>query len=80
MRLGRFLSLLFLGVAGVVLLTVWFFPTTTDFRTRNPFWNGLETFERQFQVTLLESLSELPEKPQKVTLNNFYESLLRLKN
>ena len=64
MRLVWFLGLLLPGMAAVVLLTVWFFPTTTDFRSQNPFWNGLRTFEHQFQVTLLESLSVLPEEPQ----------------
>lgn len=64
MRLGRFLGLVFLGMAGVVVLTVWFFPTTTDFRTQNPFWNGLRSLERQFQITLLESLSALPKEPR----------------
>ena len=64
MRLGRFLGLVFLGMAGIVVFTVWFFPTTTDFRTHNPFWNGLRSFESQFQITLLESLSTLPKGPQ----------------
>lgn len=64
MRLVWFFGLLLAGMAAVVLLTVWFFPTTTDFRTQNPFWNGLRAFERQFQITPLESLSVLPEEPR----------------
>ena len=52
MRLAWFLGLLLLGMAAVVLVTVWSFPTTTDFRTQNPFWNGLKAFENQFQRNL----------------------------
>ena len=63
MRLAWFLGILLPAMAVVVLLTVWFFPTTTDFRTQNPFWNGLRSFEREFQITPIESLSVLPEEP-----------------
>ena len=51
----RVLGILLLGMAAVVLVTVWFFPTTTDFRTQNPFWDGLKAFENQFQITHLEA-------------------------
>jgi hypothetical protein len=49
------------GLTIVVVLLVWFFPTSTDFHARNPFWNGLDDFRRDFQVESLESLPRNPE-------------------
>jgi hypothetical protein len=64
MHWWRFLGLLFLGTAIVVMLIVWFFPTDTHFQAQNPFWNGLNGFEKEFQATPLESLDDLPENGQ----------------
>ena len=41
MPVSRFFGLLFLGTAGIIMLTVWFFPTDIHFQVQNPFWNGL---------------------------------------
>ena len=68
MPLWRFLCFLLLGLLGMILLTVWFFPTTTDFRTQNPFWNGLENFSNEFAATAIDSLTALPEDTDNVVL------------
>jgi hypothetical protein len=61
MPLWRFFGLLFLGLAGILLLTMWFFPTAVHFRMQNPFWNGLGGFGKEFHATPLESLAALPQ-------------------
>jgi hypothetical protein len=63
MPLWRFFGLLFLGTAGIVMLTVWFFPTTIHFGAQNPFWNGLKEFDEEYHATPLESLAALPRNP-----------------
>jgi hypothetical protein len=50
MRMWRFLGLLFLGTAGIVMRTVWFFPMDIRFGAQNPFWNGLKDFEKEFRA------------------------------
>ena len=56
----RILVIIFFMTAVAVLLTIRFFPTTTDFRAGNPFWNGLSDFRDRFRVTSLETLANLP--------------------
>lgn len=63
MPLWRFLALVLLAVAGVVVVTIWYFPPTADFRAQNPFWNGLEDFGERFEAIPLSSLEELPQAP-----------------
>lgn len=60
MRLSLFVPLLIVSIAGMLVLTVWVFPSTGDFREENPFWNGLKDFRREFSVEPLTSLGELP--------------------
>jgi hypothetical protein len=64
MPLGRFFGLLFLGTAGIIMLTVWFFPTRIHFGAQNPFWNGLKDFEEEFHATPLETLAALPQNAE----------------
>lgn len=64
MPLWRFFGLLFLGTAGIIMLTVWFFPTEVHFQVQNPFWNGLQDFEKEFNATPLESLDTLPQNAE----------------
>lgn len=49
-----------LGWIGVMVLIVWVFPSTTDFRAQNPFWHGINVFAEALQATPLDSLAELP--------------------
>jgi hypothetical protein len=64
MPVSRFFGLLFLGTAGIIMLTVWFFPTDIHFQVQNPFWNGLQGFEKEFHATPLESLNALPQNAE----------------
>ena len=59
----RFSALLVLAIAGIVAVTIWFFPTTTDFESNNPFWNGLGDLAAEFDATPIESMSDLPREP-----------------
>jgi hypothetical protein len=70
MRMWRFLDLLFLGTAGIVMLTVWFFPTDIRFGVQNPFWNGLKDFEKEFHATPLGLL------PSALAAYNHQEAVL----
>jgi hypothetical protein len=38
----------------------WFFPSNDDFRVDNPFWNGTEDISSNYQISPLQSLSDLP--------------------
>ena len=60
----RFGALLVLAIAGIVAVTIWFFPTTTDFESSNPFWNGLDDLAAEFDATPVESMSDLPRQPR----------------
>jgi hypothetical protein len=68
MPLWRFFGLLFLGIAVIVILTVWFFPTDIHFRVQNPFWNGLEGFRKEYNATPLVSLDALPQDAESSVL------------
>jgi hypothetical protein len=41
-------------------LIIWFYPPNGDFRVDNPFWNGLQTFEKQESVSTIDNLNNLP--------------------
>ncbi|MFQ5873133.1 MAG: DUF4350 domain-containing protein [Dehalococcoidia bacterium] len=60
----RFLALVLIAIGALVAVAVWYFPATADFRSRNPFWNGLEAFGNRFQARPLSSLADLPPEPQ----------------
>ena len=55
----RFYLILLFGIVAVFLITVWFFPSNVDFRPQNPFWNGLEEFQRELSAIELDSLDVL---------------------
>lgn len=68
MPLWRFLLVTLIAVMGLVSLTIWYFPTTQDYRSQNPFWNGLERFNTRYDTTSLASLSALPEDSEGTVL------------
>jgi hypothetical protein len=41
-------------------MIVWFYPSNGDYRADNPFWNGLQTFEKQSNAIPIDDLSSLP--------------------
>jgi hypothetical protein len=49
---------------GLVILLVWFYPSHTDFRPTNPFWNGLDDFAGDSRLISLASLALLPSEPE----------------
>ena len=68
MGLRRFLLVLTLAIVLVLAVVVWFYPSSEDFRTENPFWNGLKAFSEQFQASTINSLDSLPAEPEGTSL------------
>ena len=62
-------TLLILALLIVLALTalIWFYPPNGDFRTANPFWNGLSTFTTDSKVSIITSFDNLP-SPSKDTV------------
>ena len=60
MKAAKILAVSILILAASVVALVWFFPSTGDFRTNNPFWNGLSEFQSSANATVLDSLLNLP--------------------
>jgi hypothetical protein len=54
---------LMLATCGLIVLAVWFYPSRTDFRPVNPFWNGLNRVAEDWQMVPLASLDRLPRDP-----------------
>lgn len=68
MGLRRFLLVLTLAIVVLLAVVVWFYPSSEDFRTENPFWNGLKAFSEQFQASTINSLDSLPAEPEGTSL------------
>ena len=60
----KFLLILAGAIIVMLALLVWFYPSSEDFRSDNPFWNGLKAFSEQSGSSLLESLDDLPLKSE----------------
>ncbi len=68
METRKLLPLLALVLSLALAATVWYYPPTGDFRTDNPFWNGLSTLSQQPRVQPLDSLRNLPANPRGTAL------------
>ncbi|MBI4232955.1 MAG: hypothetical protein HY686_00765 [Chloroflexi bacterium] len=68
MPLSRVVALTALATGILLALLLWLYPSSTDFRATNPFWNGLRDFRSQFSVTPLDDLSGLPRDPHRTVL------------
>jgi hypothetical protein len=68
MKQHKLLLILTLAVMLLLVAIIWFYPPTGDFRTANPFWNGLATFTIQFKASELTSLESLPKTLRKETV------------
>ncbi|MFQ6122391.1 MAG: DUF4350 domain-containing protein [Dehalococcoidales bacterium] len=68
MKLHKFIATLTIALIIVLATAIWFFPSNDDFRTENPFWNGIRDISSIIPASPLDSLSELPPSPQGVTL------------
>lgn len=63
MEARKLLPALALAVVLSMAALIWYFPLNGDFRSGNPFWNGLSTFTTQFKVSPIDSFSSLPSNP-----------------
>jgi len=68
MNLRKFLMILTIALVIILAIVVWFSPSDEDFRTENPFWNGIKDIRSSYPVSPLESLSGLPPSPEGSTL------------
>lgn len=68
MKQNKLLLTLIAVILFSMVVLVWFFPTNGDFRTENPFWNGLATFNSHFNVTSIDSLDRLPLDTERTAL------------
>jgi len=59
-----------LSIVLVIILTVvaWFFPSNDNFRSDNPFWNGISDIISRYPTSPLQSLDDLPPLPRGSTL------------
>jgi hypothetical protein len=68
MQPRKILPLFTLFIILTFSLIIWFYPPTADFRVDNPFWNGLETFDKQENANPIDTLSNLPATATGTTL------------
>ena len=68
MGLRRPLILLTMAMVILLIIVVWFFPSDEDFRIDNPLWNGIRDMGSNYPALPIESLRELPDSAQGVTL------------
>lgn len=64
MGLRRFLLVVAAAVLVLLALLVWFLPSSEDFRTDNPFWNGTSHASANYRLLPLKSLAALPASPR----------------
>lgn len=64
MSLRRFVAIVAIAASALSGLVAWAYPSRTDFRPPNPFWNGLGRFASEWHVARLRSLAQLPEDPR----------------
>jgi len=67
MRVRTITILVFANLLFVSSL-IWFYPSTSDFRCDNPFWNGLSEARASFNILEISSITELPEEVEGVAL------------
>jgi len=68
MGLRKFLLILTIVLVIILGVVIWIFPSNEDFRAENPFWNGISEAVSSYQISPLESLSELPPSPEGASL------------
>jgi hypothetical protein len=55
-ELRKLVPFLTLVIIILLALAIWFYPSSEDFRTDNPSWNGLKRFAAEFDASRIESL------------------------
>jgi hypothetical protein len=56
----RFIAGVVAGALFVVALTLWIYPSTTDFANSNPRWNGMSDVSREFHIRPLTEVGGIP--------------------
>jgi len=49
--------------ASVTILAIWLYPSSQDFMSANPGWNGVQNFSHDYNVKDLNSPADLPDEP-----------------
>jgi uncharacterized membrane protein len=62
------MSLVIIIVVLVSLGSIWFYPSVQAFMASNTMWNGINKFDNEFNVQNIDSLTALPDLPQKDVL------------
>ncbi len=65
---GRFLAAVAVLTALVVVVTLWWYPSPTDFAATNPRWQGTRAARTALGIRSLASLADLPRQPQGTAL------------
>ena len=68
MELRRFLVIITTAIVMVITIIVWLLPSSEDFQSNNPTWNGISDITSNYAASPLISLSDLPPLSQGVTL------------
>ncbi len=68
MRVSSILSTVVVLILVISLLCIWFYPSVQDFMASNMMWNGIRNFNSEFGADNIDSLSDLPELPEKTVL------------
>jgi hypothetical protein len=68
MKISTLLFTVFVLIAVISLVTIWFYPSVQDFMASNSMWNGLEKFDNTFNATQIDSLDNLSNSPEKSVL------------
>ncbi len=68
MQLRKFAVLLTILIIALLVAVIWFYPSSQDFKAKNPSWNGAREFARHFDAASLQSLGDLPENPDNTVL------------
>ena len=68
METRKLLPILALLITLSMTALIWFYPANGDFRTSNPFWNGLATFAVDSKVSVITSFDNLPSPSKEAVL------------
>lgn len=69
MKLNRLMPIVISLVVLISLASIWFYPSIQDFMHTNPFWNGLKSFNAEFNAVPVETLEAVnPEEAKRSTL------------
>lgn len=64
----KLLPILALLILISLTVLIWFYPPNGDFRTGNPFWNGLTTVTTDFKISTITSFDSLPSSSKETVL------------